>query len=434
MRTSEKAATLAPQVSSARGWLVTFSGTGINLMLGVLYTWSVFKTELLKDTAQGGWGWSAAQGGIPYAAACLLFALAMIPAGRLQDRFSPRLVATIGGVLVGAGMLLCWLAGNSFTAITIGFGILVGTGIGFGYASATPPAIKWFPPRRTGLIAGLVVGGFGLAAVYMSPLANALLKTVGLQKTFLILGIAFFAIVILLAQLLKIPPAGYKPVDARAVAGKKVVVHGQEMTWIQMLKTPQFYLLWLMYFCAAGVGLMMIGQIANIAKSPGVRLGLPLLGILCVSFMGVGNGAGRIVAGFMSDRIGRTWTMFSVFLFQALMLGVLLMMASNAVAVLYVIVFILVGFNYGACLSVFPSATKDYFGLKNFGINYGFVFTSWGIGAFILTLIAGKIITPLPDGTLDYSKAFIVGIAVLVVAMILTFVTKPPKHHTQPAQ
>jgi OFA family oxalate/formate antiporter-like MFS transporter len=432
MQTSEKAATLAPQVSSARGWLVTFSGTGINLMLGVLYTWSVFRKVMQnKDT---GWGWSAEQGGIPYAFACLLFALAMIPAGRLQDRLGPRFVATIGGVLVGCGMLLCWLAGNSFTAITIGFGILVGTGIGFGYASATPPAIKWFPPRKTGMIAGFVVSGFGLAAVYMSPLATALLNAAGLQTTFLILGISFLIIVILLAQLLKVPPAGYKPVDGGAAAGKKVVVHGQEMTWLQMLKTPQFYLLWLMYFCSAGVGLMMIGQIANIAKTPGDKLSVPLLGMICVMLTGAGNGAGRIIAGLLSDKIGRTWTMFSVFLVQALMLLALIVMASNAGAVLYVLTFICVGFNYGACLSVFPSATKDYFGLKNFGMNYGFVFTSWGIGAFILTLIAGKIITRLPDGTLDYSKAFFVGIGVLVVAMILTFLTKPPKHHAQAAQ
>src|SRR4051812_12375549 len=159
----------------SRGWLVTFAGTGINLALGVLYTWSMFKEAVGKE-----FGWKGEQLNDPYALCCLVFAFAMIVAGRCQDRFGPRLTASLGGLLVGAGLVLISRS-SSYAVWVIGFGVLVGVGIGFGYSSATPPALKWFPASKTGLIAGLVVAGFGLAPVYLSPLSRYLLAEHGLR-------------------------------------------------------------------------------------------------------------------------------------------------------------------------------------------------------------------------------------------------------------
>jgi nitrate/nitrite transporter NarK len=141
---------------------------GINLALGVLYTWSVIKKAIPSE-----WGWSDSDKALPYSIACIIFALVMVPAGRLQDRLGPRWVATAGGILTGIG---CIIASYAVTVLwfVIGFGIFAGAGIGLGYASATPPAVKWFPAQKTGLIAGLVVAGFGLASVYISPIANHL--------------------------------------------------------------------------------------------------------------------------------------------------------------------------------------------------------------------------------------------------------------------
>ena len=187
---------------SSHGWIVTFAGTGINLALGVLYAWSVISKQITKE-----WGWNETQAALPYSIAIALFAFMMVPAGRLQDKMGPRLTASLGGIFCGVGFLIASL-GQSLVGMVIGFGILAGTGIGFGYASATPPAVKWFPPQRTGLIAGLVVAGFGLASVYIAPLANYLLNAFGIQSTFLVLGIAFLVIVVVLAQFMKNPPAG----------------------------------------------------------------------------------------------------------------------------------------------------------------------------------------------------------------------------------
>ena len=182
------------------GWRVALAGMGINLALGILYTWSVI-SKGIPDA----WHWSEAQKSLPYAIACLVFCLVMVPAGRLQDKIGPRPVASVGGLLVGAGMILASLS-TSPIGYVIGFGILAGAGIGAGYASATPPAVKWFPPAKTGQIAGIVVSGFGLASVYAAPLAKWLTATFGLPTMMKILGIAFLVVVVSLAQLLRPPP------------------------------------------------------------------------------------------------------------------------------------------------------------------------------------------------------------------------------------
>jgi len=166
------------------GWQVAFAGLGINLALGVLYSWSVISKGIPES-----WGWSEADRSLPYSVACLVFSLIMVPAGRMQDRIGPRFVASIGGLLVGAGMLLASQT-TSTLGFILGFGVLAGAGIGFGYASATPPAVKWFPAARTGLIAGIVVSGFGLASVYVAPLVKVLIRVSGLSMTMMFLAMA----------------------------------------------------------------------------------------------------------------------------------------------------------------------------------------------------------------------------------------------------
>src|SRR5208283_4103320 len=298
-----------------RGWLVTFSGTGINLALGILYTWSMFKGAIEKE-----FGWQGSQLNDPYALCCLVFAFAMILAGRCQDRFGPRLTASIGGLLVGAGFVLCSTT-NSYGVWLLGFGVLVGTGIGFGYSSATPPALKWFPPARTGLIAGLVVAGFGLAPVYLAPTSQYLLGHYQIKTSMLILGIAFVVIVCGLAQLLVNPPAGYVAAVKGAAAGAAAKPAPASSTPGEMLRTPTFWVLWVIYFIGAGAGLMVIS-----------------------------NAAGRICAGLLSDKIGRRWTLMLVLLIQAALMFIAIPVTASTEGAKFVIVLVatLIGFNYGA--------------------------------------------------------------------------------------
>ncbi len=306
---------MSSSASSRKGWMVTFAGTGINLALGVLYSWSVIKKALVSDP----WSLSQATASLPYSVACGVFAIMMVFAGRLQDKLGPRIVATVGGALTGIGLIVSSFASkDNLTLMIIGFGVLAGSGIGLGYASATPPAVKWFPPAKKGLITGIVVSGFGLASVYIAPSTQKLLAKFGVNQTFMILGIAFFFISVLLSQFLVNPPAGYvpkgMPAPAAGTAGSASKKHDYD--WHEMMKTPQFYLLWIMFAFASFAGLMIIGHMATIAKAQlpkGVDIGFILVAILAI-----GNAGGRVIAGMVSDKLGRTRTMLLVFLSQAI--------------------------------------------------------------------------------------------------------------------
>jgi nitrate/nitrite transporter NarK len=402
------------------GWRVTFAGLGINLMLGILYTWSVISGGVPDE-----WGWSQADKSLPYIFACLVFSLVMVPAGRMQDKVGPKLTASIGGLLVGVGMIISSLT-TSAIGYTIGFGILTGAGFGFGYASATPPAVKWFPKKKTGLIAGLVVSGFGLASVYAAPLSEYMIGAMGLSWTIRTLGIAFLVIVVGLSMLLTPPPKGYSPESAADQAASAASTKKEEFLPSEMLKTWQFYMLWFMYACGAGAGLMIISVCKKIVKGQGSITATQAA--IAVAVLGIGNGAGRVLAGVFSDKLGRTLTMFGCFVLQAGML-VLLSLAKEgniltSLAMLMVLSF-LMGGNYGANLSLFPSITKDFYGLKNFGMNYGLVFTAWGVGGFVLARVAGEVY----DRTKSFAFAYYTAAALLIVAAVMSFVVKAP-HHT----
>lgn len=396
-----------------RGWTVALAGTGINLALGVLYTWSLFKGAIEKE-----FGWQGSQLNDPYALCCLVFAFVMILAGRCQDRFGPRLTASIGGLLVGTGMVLISTT-NSYALWLLGFGVLVGAGIGFGYSSATPPALKWFPPAKTGLIAGLVVAGFGLAPVYLAPLSQYLLAHYQLRGSMLILGIAFVVIVCGLAQLLINPPTGYvagaKPAGTAGTAKPAATVNVAPR---DILRQPTFWLLWVIYFIGAGAGLMVIGSISGMAKKS-----MGELAFVAVAVMAIGNAGGRVLAGTLSDRIGRRWTLCLVLLIQAVLMFVAIPITASKdmAAVVIVLVAALIGANYGANLALFPSYTKDLWGLKSFGVNYGILFTAWGVGGLVLPRLQ-QTLTAQSGGS--YQSSFITAGVLLLVGAGLTLLLK----------
>jgi OFA family oxalate/formate antiporter-like MFS transporter len=412
--------------ATRRGWIVTFAGLGINLALGILYSWSVIAKTLSKPLEQGGWGWSAGQASIPYAIAVGTFAISMVFAGRAQDRFGPRVVASIGGALCGVGLVVASLgSAGSPLPIMVGFGLLTGVGIGLGYAAATPAAVKWFPSSRKGFITGLVVAGFGLASVYIAPLTTWLLETGQVSGTFRTLGAAFFLITVGLAQLIRNPPAGYLPAEHEMRRrSSESASSGLDYDWREMLRTRQFVLLWLMYAFSAFAGLMIIGHLAKIAVA---QLPTLDLGFLLVAVLAIGNAAGRVVAGITADRIGGTRTMFIVFVMQALMMGAL---AISRSPLALIPVAAAVGFCYGANLSLFPSTTAGYFGTKHLGVNYGLVFTAWGFGGVFGSMTAGTIV----DQTGTYAVAYGIAATLCIVAAGLTFATRPPTPLAEPVQ
>ncbi len=400
-----------------RGWLVTFSGMGLNLALGVLYAWSVFGKQLTDSLDKGGFGWSKTSAALPYTVGIAFFAGMMVPAGRLQDKFGPRIVATIGALLTGLGLVVTSFASpENILPALLGFGVMAGTGIGLGYASATPAAVKWFPPEKKGLITGIVVSGFGLASVYIAPVSRFLLGACGINSAFMILGIAFAVITFIIAQFIKDPPAPTVSLNQRGSNnGNNFKV---DYSWSEMLKTRTFYLLWIEFACGAMAGLMIIGHLAKIVT---VQSGNAIqIGFIFVALLAIFNAGGRLIAGFASDRIGRLKTVLMVCLSQAV---VMFFFSKISTIFTFVVGSAVVGFSYGACLSLFPSTCADYWGTKNLGLNYGILFTAWGVGGVFGPILAGKI----ADASGNYNVAYIISASLMIFAAILTFFTRAPK-------
>jgi len=366
---------------------------------------------MMESFYAGGWEWTSTQAGRPFTFAVLFFALGVLIGGRIQDKIGPRKVVTTGGFLVGLGMIISGLVGNSPMGITAGFGIVAGLGIGLGYGCVTPPALKWFHPSKKGMVSGLIVGGFGFGAVYFGPLASALLYNFGIERTFIFMGIGVIVLSVTIAQFITNPPPGYvpeAPKNMKASSAKASI--GRDYTWREMVKTPRFYMMFVMFIITSSVGLMVIGNVTRIAS---VQMGIfdpPTLAFL-ISFMAITNMAGRIIGGFMSDKIGRINTLYLIFVLQlANMIGFLFY--TNFPTLIVGIIGI--GFCFGALLSVFPPLTAEQYGLKNYGANYGIVYLAWGLSGIVAPVLADYFY----DTTGTFYTAYII-CAVMMVAMLV---------------
>ena len=368
-------------------------------------------TESIQN---GGFGWTRTVATLPYTIAIACFALIMIPAGRLPG--PPR---SAGGRDGGRGPLPerassspAWGGADLVWPVIVGFGVLSGTGIGLGYAAATPAAVKWFGPEKKGLITGIVVAGFGLAPVYIAPLSKSLLGSQGIGGSFRILGLVFPLVVAgLSAQFITNPKPGQISRTANPKQSAKAKTPPlADATWREMVRTPRFWSLYLQFACGATAGLMIIGHVAKIVASQSG--GVIQAGFLFVALMAIFNAGGRVAAGVVSDIIGRVGAMIIVFLIQA---TVMFFFDQFTTTGGFLFGAALVGFNYGACLSLFPATAADYWGTKNLGLNYGILFTAWGVGGVFGPNLAGMI----ADSTGSYARAYQVAGGLLLFAALL---------------
>ena len=387
-----------------------------NLTIGVLYAWSVLKSKMMAPLELGGWEWTAAQSGYPYTFAIIFTAVGILIGGKIQDKTGPRWVVTAGGVFCGGGLILSGLAGDNVMAITFCFGVLTGLGIGFGYGCVTPPALKWFHPSKKGLISGLIVGGFGLAAVYIAPLANVLLSHFGLEKAMLMLGVGALIIGVGAAQFVKNPPPGHIPAvsaKAKEAAAVQAKTASPDFTLTEMLKTGRFYLMFIIFLMTASVGLMFIGNMTKIAQT---QVGVTDTGALAaiVAFLAIMNATGRVAGGSLSDKIGRTKTLYVVLFLQMANMAAFTYYQNLAMLIVGIVG---VGFCFGTLLSVFPAMTADQYGLKNFGGNYGVMFMAWGFSGLLAPVIANYFY----DAYGDFGHAYIICAATMGVMIFVNF-------------
>jgi len=355
------------------------------------------------------------------------FAVVMILAGRWQDRLGPKKVAIAGGLLLGAGYILAGLlGGTSFAALLVFIGLIGGAGIGLGYVCPIAACVKWFPDMK-GFVTGLAVAGFGAGAFIFVKLGYAWLHLVekhGINTTFLMFGVIFAVVVTLGGSLLSNPPAGWKPSNwsPTAAAAKKSAV--ADLGQGEIVKTPQFWMIWLTFTFSAGCGLMVLGCVKAFGgKEPaGVVAGETALAVMALF-----NGLGRIIWGTVSQKIGARLSVICMTLLQAAMMFYFFRMGSTELAL--VVAACWVGFNFGGNFALFPLLTVENFGSKNVGANYGAVFTAYGVGGIIGPILAGQV----KDRMGTFTPAFLAAGAACVLAAIIMMALKPVKAETPAA-
>jgi OFA family oxalate/formate antiporter-like MFS transporter len=373
----------------------------------------VFVAPLEKE-----FGWTRADTSTIFTIAVVVFAVSFVLAGRLQDKKGPFWVSVTGGLLVSIGFFLsAWT--TSLGWIFFVFGALGGIGNGFGYATPIPVMAKWFPDRR-GLAVGLAVAGYGGGSAIFGPLAlNWLIPTYGWRATFQILGVIFFVMTMVGAFLLQNPPVGYRPAGWTPAPAAKAAATVYEFTPGEALRTPTFYYMWVAYCLGTVAGFMAISQLVPFARG----VGLGTWAAMALFIGAVGNAAGRILSGWMSDTIGRLNVLRLMIAVSAVAMPLLNFAGGMPTFPLYffVMVFILY-WCYGTQLSVNASTTSDFWGTKNAGLNYGLLFTAWGVAGIIGPRVAGVLF----DKYQNYQAAFYTAAVLAVVALIFEFLAKRP--------
>ena len=421
-------------------WLVVAGAILIQLALGALYAWSVF-TGLLTDP-DGVYRFTATQTAWIFSTGLATFALVMVLAGRWQAKTGPRLMSMLGGLLLGLGFVLGGLFGSTFWAQLLFIGIVAGAGIGLAYVVPIAVGVKWFPHKK-GMITGLAVAGFGFGATIWVKLAGSwfggLLNTAGVfglpsvQSVFLIYGIVFAALVLLGSLVMVDPPDDYRPagwVPPEADGATRRAADGYSPG--QMLRTPQFYAIWLVFASSAIAGLMVIYCVQlfglDALSHHGVENALVITGT-AMAWYAIFNGIDRIVWGAISDRIGRKAAIITMTALQGvIMLAMYHGFINFGLAMGLIVGASLIGFNYGGIFALFPAITADYFGDKQVGRNYGWVFTAYGVAGLLGPLLAGVFRDSAAVGgspVVWMTPFLIAGSACLVGALIMLFTRFP---------
>ncbi len=362
----------------------------MQMMLAVVYSWSVFRGPLTIL-----YGWSKTQTIAPYRYQLVMVAIGSVIGGLWQDRKGARLVATVGGSMLVLGCILAAFFGGTVFGLVLVYGVLAGLGSGFVYVTPIANLVKWFPDKR-GMMVGLAVLGSGVSPLFWSPLIEALIgknptalhETI--PRTFLVMAAIFTISIVGSAQLFRVPPPGWKPDGWNPPAGRSAT---RELSAGQMLSTWQFYALWVIYLLGTSVGLTAIGQASPFIQEVS-HAGAPMSAGVAVGLMGLFNAGGRLSWGTISDRIGRKFTLLAMSAVSVVACLGFLRSASGFWGV--IIGLCLAAFAYGGYLALMPAFSADYYGPSNVGGNYGLLFLAWGVCGF---LVPGYF-----EGILDHAR------------------------------
>lgn len=401
-------------MSNKNRWGIAVAGFFMQMALGAVYAWSVFRIPLAKQ-----FHWSIADVTLTFTIAIFVLGIAAFFGGLWLNSAGPRVVALTGGFLYGLGVFLASFSAYKLWWLYLSYGVIGGVGLGFGYIVPIAVLVKWFPDRR-GLITGIAVGGFGAGALVTAPVASRLIQSVGVLPTFAYLGVAYLVVTMLAGYFMQNPPDGWKPagwvpsaVQTAQRAAKDYSLGGALATW-------QWWALWLLLFLNTSAGISLISQespmFQEIAKAS-VIVAAGMVGIASI-----GNGVGRIFWAWVSDGITRRWTFVVMFLIQV---GLFWMLPGiTSITVLTVVAFIIL-MCYGGGFGTMPAFAADYFGSKNVGPIYGLMLTAWGCASAFGPLL----IAHLRQASGSYVSGLHVIAGIMAASILLPILVSPPKAH-----
>src|SRR6059058_314955 len=392
-------------------WYIALAGVCMQLALGAVYAWSVFRVPLAKQ-----FGWSISEVTLTFTISIFVLGFAAFFGGLWLNRKGPRVVALTGGTLYGLGVFLASFS-HSLWWLYLSYGVIGGIGLGLGYIVPVAVLVKWFPDRR-GLITGIAVGGFGAGALITAPVATRLIQSVGVLSTFAYLGVAYLIVTIISGAFMQNPPDGWKPEGWSPTASQTSQRAGHDFVLSEALKTWQWYALWMLLFLNTCAGISVISQEAPIFQElTGVSA------IIAASMVGIaslGNAVGRVFWAWVSDLITRRFTFLVMFIVQVLLFWFL---PSITAASLMTIVTFVVLMCYGGGFGTMPAFTADYFGPKNVGPIYGLMLTAWSFASAVGPLFIAR----MRETAGSYAGALHVIALVMAISILLPVIVRPPR-------
>lgn len=405
-------------MQSANRWGIALAGVFIQIALGAVYAWSVFRVPLTRR-----FGWSIPDVTLTFTIAIFVLGCASFFGGLWQNRKGPRIVAMTGGALYGIGVFLASFSANKLWWLYLSYGVIGGTGLGFGYIVPVAVLVKWFPDRR-GLLTGIAVGGFGAGALVTAPIATRLIQTVGVLTTFAYLGIAYLIVTVIGGYFMQNPPADWRPAAWTPTASEITQRSTRDYTLGESLKTWQWWALWLLLFLNTSAGISVISQEAPIFQELTHVTAIVAAGM--VGIASIGNAVGRVFWAWASDMVTRRMTFRIMFALQVVLFWIYPSLQSAAVMTTITFIVLLC---YGGGFGTMPAFAADYFGPRNVGPIYGLMLTAWGFASAFGPLL----IAHMRQANGTYAGALHIIAVVMLLSIVLPLIVRPPTSVSRPA-
>ena len=405
-------------------WAVLVASVVTNVCIGTGFAWSVYQTGLFNESASiFGTEVSQAQLALAFTICSGVAPIPMIAGSGLQKTLKgPRNVVWLGGILFSAGLIATSFI-HSLSMLYVTYGLLAGFGIAFAYGITIGNTVKFFPDK-SGLIAGISTAAYGAGSIIFPPIMQALISQYGVMPTFRILGIGYGVVIIISAWFIKEPPEGWLP-DGYVPPVKKGGGSQEQKNWKQMLADIRFYLMIIVFIIFATGGLMVVSQGSPMSQAIGGADAATAAVI--VSVIAVGNTGGRIIWGWVSDKIGRYPALFIMAAIVTASGLILSMLTESGSLAAFVIFATLIAMCYGGTMGVYPALTADAFGMKNNGVNYGITVERCVLGGYIGPILANNLFDSTGSYQMPLMAVGIMGAAAIVLLFVLKAVNKSEK-------